>query len=443
MHEAMSQSKTDSSRRKSCRDPGRDEGRAHDREIRLVAPLVPPGNFPLIDRERIRGRAYLDNGATTQKPIFVIDAVRDFYLNHYANIHRGVHRLSEEATEAFETARADLGWFVGAEHPEQEIIFCKGATEAINLVAHGWGNRHVGPGDEIVLTTMEHHSNLVPWQLLCERTGARLVELKPTAEGTITAEAMEQVIGPRTRLVGMTHISNLLGTINDVKTAAGIAHRAGALLLVDGAQALGHLPVDVQEIGCDLYVGSGHKMFGPTGIGFLYGCRALLESFEPFLGGGDMIEDVHFDHSTYAALPARLEAGTPNMAGAVGWGAALAFLETVGMKKVARHDRALIDYALERLAALPWLEIYGPGNSTVRSGLISFNIQGMHAHDVASILNAEGVAVRAGHMCAKPLLRFLGKNSCVRAGFALYNDATDVELLVQGLERAARVFSVN
>lgn len=405
-----------------------------------VRAMVPFGQIPVIDRERARGRVYLDSAATTQKPVSVIEAVRDFYYYSNANVHRGLHRLSEEATGIFESARTALGRFINAARPEEEIIFCRGATEAINLAAWSWGNGHVQPGDEIVLTTMEHHSNLVPWQLLAARTGARLVEIKPTAEGRIATDDLARAFGPRTRLLGMTHVSNVLGTVNDLRAAAGLARKHGALFLVDGAQAMGHLPVDVQEIGCDLYAGSGHKMFGPSGTGFLYGRRKILETFEPFLGGGDMIEEVQFDRATYAALPARLEGGTPNMAGVAGLGAAVSYLEGLGMAQVREHDRTLGASALEALERLPWLEIYGPRDAASRSGLVSFNIKGVHAHDAGSILDSAGVAVRAGHLCAQPLLRHLGKGSCLRASFAFYNTGEDLDRLVMGLKRAAAYF---
>jgi cysteine desulfurase/selenocysteine lyase len=407
-----------------------------------VQPLVLLKQFPLIDNERSSKRTYLDNAASTQKPQEVIEAISHFYENSYSNVHRGIHKLSSEATEAFESARFALGRFIKAPYPEEEIIFCKGATEAINLVAHAWGDKNLFPGDEVVLTTMEHHSNLVPWQMLCNRTGARLVELKPTGEGIITEEAMERAVGPRTKLLGITHVSNVLGTINDVKRTSEIAHRHGALVLVDGAQALGHMPVDVPSIGCDLYAGSGHKMFGPSGTGFLFGHKELLETFDPFLGGGEMIEEVDFYRSTYAGLPAKLEAGTPNIAGMVGLGAAVSFLEKTGMEQVRRHDEALIDQAMEQLTELSWLEIYGPRNKGIRSGLISFNIKGIHAHDAGTLLDSFGVAVRTGHMCAQPLLRYLDLNSCVRASFALYNGSSDVERLVEALIRTAEYFGV-
>lgn len=408
---------------------------------RSVSSLAPPGAFPVIDRERKAGRTYLDSAATSQKPVTVIEAVRNFYRTRYANVHRGLYRLGEEATQAFEGARASLGRFIGAEHPDQEIIFCRGATEAVNLVARAWGDQNIGAGDEIVLTTMEHHSNLVPWQMLCRRTGARLKEVRPDSRGIIPMSALEEAVGTKTRIVGMTHVSNVLGTKNDVKRAAKIARAGGAVFLVDGAQALGHMSVDVRDLGCDLYVGSGHKMFGPSGIGFLYGRRSLLETFEPFMGGGDMIEEVHFHRATYAELPARLEAGTPNLAGAVGLGAAVSELERMGPCRVEAHDREIVGEALSLLEKLPWIEIYGPRDPGLRSGSISFNIDGIHAHDAASALDAAGVAVRAGHLCAQPLLRFLGISSCVRASFALYNESKDVERLVEGLRRVRAFFS--
>ncbi len=402
--------------------------------------LVPSVVFPLIRREHQRGRCYLDNAATTQKPEEVIEAEARFYREQNANIHRGIHRLSMEATDRFEAVRAAAARFVGAGRPE-EIIFCRGATEALNLAAHSWGLPHLQPGDEVVLTTLEHHSNLVPWQLVAARTGAKLVELKPDREGTISEEALARAIGPRTRLVGMTHVSNLLGSVSDIRMAAEAAHRVGALLLVDGAQAVGHMPVDVLELGCDLYAVSGHKMFGPTGTGFLWGRYDLLERFEPFLGGGDMIEEVWFEQSTWAELPARLEAGTPNIGGVVGLGAAIEFLERVGMTRVRRHDMELAGEARERLAAIPGVTVYGPTIPASRSGLVSFNVAGIHAHDVGCVLDAEGVAVRTGHMCSQPALRHLGLESCVRASFALYNSREDLDRLTAGLEKTVVFFN--
>ena len=401
--------------------------------------LVPALFFPLIFREAERGRCYLDSAATTQKPDEVIEAEARFYRERNANVHRGIHRLSMEATDCFEGVRAAAARFIGAARPE-EIIFCRGATEALNLAAHGWGQAHLRPGDEVVLTSLEHHSNLVPWQMVAARTGAKLVELKPDREGMISGEALARVIGPKTRLVGMTHVSNLLGSVNDIRMAADAAHRVGALLLVDGAQAAGHLPLDVSQLGCDLYAVSGHKMFSPTGTGFLWGRFELLEQFEPFLGGGDMIEEVHFEQSTWAELPSRLEAGTPNIGGVVGLGEAIAFLERVGMEQVRRHDRELAGEAWERLAAIPGVTVYGPKNPRLRSGLVSFNVEGIHGHDVGCVLDAEGVAVRTGHMCSQPALRHLGIESCVRASFALYNGREDLDRLAAGLGKAVAFF---
>lgn len=407
-----------------------------------VKPLVALKQFPLVKRERSSKRAYLDSAASTQKPHAVIEAMRNFYRESYSNVRRGVHQLSGRATEAFESARCAIGRFIGAANPEEEIILCRGATEAINLAARSWGENNLSAGDEVVLTTMEHHSNLVPWQMLSTRTGARLVELKPTSEGLISEDAVKAAIGPRTKLLGIIHVSNVLGTVNNVKRATEIAHEQGALVIVDGAQALGHMPVNVQTIGCDMYAGSGHKMFGPTGTGFLYGRKQLLDSFEPFLGGGDMIEEVRFDRFTYAGLPAKLEAGTPNIAGVVGLGEAVSFLEAVDMERVRRHDGTIIEEAMERLAELPWLDIYGPRNVNDRSGLVSFNIKGLHAHDAGTLLDAAGVAVRTGHLCAQPMLRHLGLNSCIRASFALYNDSLDVDRLIEALKRTADYFGI-
>jgi len=401
--------------------------------------LVPLADFPVMAREAARGRCYLDSAATSQKPEVVIGAEARFYRERNANIHRGIHRLSMEATDAFEAVRTAAARFINAARPE-EIIFCRGATEALNLVARGWGEAHLQPGDEVVLTSLEHHSNLVPWQLVAARTGARLVELKPDREGLINEEALTRVIGPKTRLVGMPHVSNLLGSVNDVRRVAFATHRVGALLLVDGAQAVGHLPVDVADLGCDLYAVSGHKMFGPTGTGFLWGRHELLERFEPFIGGGDMIEEVRFHESTWAELPARLEAGTPNIGGVVGLGAAIGYLQRLGMDRVGCHDLELAGEARERLADMDGVEVYGPADPECRSGLVSFNVEGIHAHDVGCVLDTEGVAVRTGHMCAQPSLHHLGIESCVRASFALYNGSEDLDRLVAGLEKAIGFF---
>ena len=401
-----------------------------------------PNAFPIITAERERGRAYLDSAATTQKPKSVITAMERFLSLEYANTHRGSYPLSDLSTRRFEESRHAVGRFINASDPEREIIFTGGTTESINLVARSWADENIEADDEIVLTTMEHHSNLIPWQLLCHRTGARLVEVRPDAQGMIPLDRLRKALSPRTRLVGMVHISNLLGTLNPVAEAARIAHEAGALFLVDGAQALGHVPVDVRAIDCDLYAGSGHKMFGPSGSGFLYGKAELLDAFPPFMGGGHMIQDVGFHESTYADIPARLEAGTVHIEATVGLCAAIEFLEAIGMEAIREHDRAITDFALAEFARRPFLEVYGPSDAEHRGGLVAFNLKDIHAHDVDTLLGAGGVDVRSGHLCAQPILCHLGKRSCVRASFAVYNNLDDIRLLMHALDEAARCFGV-
>ncbi len=405
------------------------------------ASLSLPGDFPLIEAERAAGRIYLDSAATSQKPARVIEAVAAFDRAGYATVHRSMHALGWGASEAFEGARRALAGFVGARRPE-EIVFTRGATDSLNLFAWSWGLARLQPGDEIVLSSMEHHSNLVPWQLVARRCGARLREWIPRSDGTLDLADLDELLGPRTRLVGLTHVSNVLGTVNDIAAVAERVHAQGALLVVDGAQALGHLPVDVARLGADVYAGSGHKMFGPSGTGFLWGRYELLEELPPHWGGGDMIESVRFEESRYAPPPARFEAGTPNISGVVGWGEAVAHLRGLGMDRVRRHDLELQRYALRRLAEVPGLDVYGPQDPELRSGLVSFNLRGLHSHDLAQALDAFGLALRAGHLCAQPLLARLGVASCVRASFAHYNEASDVDRLVAALLETRAFFAL-
>jgi cysteine desulfurase / selenocysteine lyase len=395
-------------------------------------------DFPILDR-RIEGKrlVYLDNAATSQKPRHVIQALTEYYEEHNANIHRGVHRLAAEATAAYEEARQKVARFLRA--PDTRgLIFTRGTTEAINLVAYAWGRRSLREGDEVVLTEAEHHSNLVPWQLAARATGAKLRFIPVLEDGTLDMEAAERLIGPRTRLVGCIHASNVLATINPVERLAELAHEADALMLVDGAQSAPHLPVSVEALGCDFYACSGHKMLGPTGVGVLWGKPEILEEMDPFLGGGEMIREVHLDHSTWNDLPYKFEAGTMNVAQAVGLGAAVDYLDELGMENVREHERRLGEYAYRRLAEIEGITIYGPEKD--RTGLVSFSLPDVHPHDLSQLLDEEGVAIRSGHHCAQPLMRRLGVVATARASFYLYNTEQEVDALVEALQRAREFF---
>jgi cysteine desulfurase / selenocysteine lyase len=414
-----------------------------------TSPLI---DTPVLDAERLRADfpvlhqevngcplVYLDNAASSQKPAAVIDAIAEYYRRDNANVHRGVHALSVRATDAFEAAREKVAALMGIAD-SAELIWTRGTTEAVNLVAYSWGNANIGAGDEILLSVMEHHSNLVPWQLLAQRTGARLRFLQMDDQQRLDLSALDDLLTERTRLVSLGHVSNAIGTVHPIAEISARAHAAGALVFVDGAQSAPHLPVDVPSLGCDWYAFSGHKMCGPTGIGGLWGRRELLEAMPPFHGGGDMIEWVELEHSTYAPLPNRLEAGTPNIAGAVGMGAAADYLAGIGRDAILAHERALVGYALERLAEIPQLRLYGPHDPAERSGVVSFNLADIHPHDLASILDGQGIAIRAGHHCTQPLMRALGVGSTARASFYLYNTRADVERLIEGLVRAMKLF---
>jgi len=395
-------------------------------------------DFPILER-RVDGKSlvYLDNAATSQKPRQVLNALSEHYEEHNANIHRGVHRLAEEATAAYEGARGKVARFLG-EADTAGLIFTRGTTESINLVAHAWGRKALREGDEILLTEAEHHSNLVPWQLAARATGARLRFIPIQEDGTLDMEAAGRLIGPRTKLVGCIHASNVLATINPVEKLAELAHEVCALMLVDGAQSAPHLPVDVEVLGCDFFACSGHKMLGPTGVGVLWGRPEILEEMDPFLGGGEMIREVHLDHSTYNDLPHKFEAGTMNIAQAVGLGAAADYLDELGMEYVREHERRLGEYAYRRLSELEGVTIYGPKED--RMGLVSFSLPDVHPHDISQLLNEEGVAIRSGHHCAQPLMRRLGVTATARASFYLYNTKAEVDALVEGLERAREFF---
>jgi cysteine desulfurase / selenocysteine lyase len=395
-------------------------------------------DFPILHQE-VHGRplVYLDSAATSQKPQVVLDALADYYARDNANVHRGVHRLSERATEAYEGARARIQRFLNAAHP-REIVFVRGTTEGINLVAQTYGRQTVGPRDEVVITALEHHSNIVPWQMLCEEKGAALRVVPIDDAGEVDVEAYERLLGERTRLVAVAHVSNALGTIVPVKRMIDAAHRRGIAVLVDGAQAAPHLRVDVQDLDCDFYTFSGHKTYGPTGIGVLYGKTALLEAMPPYQGGGDMIKSVSFEKTVYNDLPYKFEAGTPDIAGAIGLGAALEYLEGLGLDRVAAHEHALLVHGTERLSALPGLRLVGTARE--KASVLSFLVDGVHAHDVGSILDGEGIAVRTGHHCAMPVMTRLGIAATARASLGVYNTREDIDALVEGLAKVREVF---
>jgi cysteine desulfurase/selenocysteine lyase len=394
--------------------------------------------FPALDQQ-VHGRdlVYLDNAATAHKPNRVIDAVREHDRATNANVHRGVHALSQRATDAFEEARDTTRAFLGAEDPE-EIVWTRGTTEAINLVADAWARRELGPDDEIVLTELEHHSNIVPWQRVREETGARLRVVPIDDDGAVEMDALEDAVGLDTALVALAHVSNALGTVNDVHAATEIAHDADALALVDGAQAVPHMDVDVQDIGCDFYAFSGHKVYGPTGIGALYGRRELLEEMRPYQGGGEMIRQVTFEETTYACLPAKFEAGTPNITGAVGLGHALDFVTDHGRGNIRAHEDRVLSAATERLAAIDEVEILGTAED--KASVLSFVIEDVHPHDVGTVLDREGVAIRAGHHCTQPVMDKFGVAATCRASFAMYNTVEETEALADAVREAIEIF---
>ncbi|HXU44614.1 MAG TPA: SufS family cysteine desulfurase [Thermoanaerobaculia bacterium] len=394
--------------------------------------------FPIL-AETVHDRplVYLDNAATTQKPERVIAAVSDVYRHSYANVARGVHRLAERATDAFERSRAAVQRFLGAASPE-EIVFVRGTTEAINLVAASWGSANVRAGDEVLITGLEHHANLIPWQRLCAEKGAHLRVAPVDERGEVSLEAFAAALSPRTRLAAFAHVSNVFGTVLPVREMVELAHRAGALALVDGPQAAPHLAVDVQALGCDFYAFSGHKVYGPSGIGALFSRAEILREMPPFLTGGGMVRTVGFETSDFADPPTRFEAGTQNLEGAVGLAAALEFLDGIGRENAASWERALLARAVERLAEIPGVRLLGAPRE--RASLVSFVIEGVHPHDAGTVLDSEGIAVRVGHLCAQPLMASLGVAAVVRASFALYNTLEEVEALPAGLSRVREVF---
>ena len=395
-------------------------------------------DFPILSRQ-VHGKSlvFLDSAASSQKPLPVLEAMERAYRTCYANVHRGVYTLSEEATCSYEEARDKVASFINA-RAREEIIFTRNTTESINLVAYTWGRTHIGPGDRILLTEMEHHSNIVPWQLLAQEKGAELVYLPITDEGFLDLDRLDDLLDERVKLVAFTMMSNVLGTIIPVKEIVERAHRVGAVTLVDGAQGVPHMPVDVQDLGCDFLAFSGHKMCGPTGIGVLYGREELLEEMPPFLGGGDMIRRVEWDHSTWNDLPWKFEAGTPAIVEGIGLGAAVDYLTGIGMEAIAAHEHEVIAYAMERLSALPGLEIVGPP-AQHRGGVVAFTFRNIHPHDLAHLLDLEGVAVRAGHHCAQPLHKRLGLVATTRASFYLYNTKEEADRLAEALEKVARI----
>jgi len=398
-------------------------------------------DFPILNR-KINGKplVYLDNAATSQKPKQVLESIKRYYEKHNANIHRGVHTLSEESSELYDKAHRKVGEFINAEFPSQEIVFLRNATEGINLVMYSWASQNLNKGDEILSTVMEHHSNFVPWQQL-RKKGIKIRYVDINEEGILDIEDIKKKITKKTKLVTCIHVSNVLGTINPAKEIGEIAHKAGAMFLLDAAQSVPHMSVDVREINCDFMVFSGHKMLGPTGIGVLYGKKHLLEKMSPFLFGGDMIKEVTLTNSTWNTLPWKFEAGTPNISGGIGLGVAVEYLKRIGMKNVEKHVSSLVEYALKGVSELGGIEIYGPKNPRLRSGLISFDVKGIHPHDVATILNSEfAVAVRSGYHCAQPLHERLNTQTSTRASFYLYNTKEEIEVLIKGLKKVKEVF---
>lgn len=395
------------------------------------------GDFPILKQEIDPPLIYLDSAASSQKPTRVIEVLSDYYRTYNANIHRGIYRISEKATEQHEEARKKIARFINSPRACQ-IIFTRNTTESINLVANSWGNANLRAGDEILVSVMEHHSNLVPWQLLAQRTGARLRYIEVTDDGFLHLEELDRLLTERTKLVAVTHVSNVLGTVNPVQSITAAAHAVGAKVIIDAAQSVPHLPVDVQAIDCDFFAFSGHKMCGPTGIGVLFGKLDLLEEMPPFLGGGSMIRTVQREHSTYADLPQKFEAGTPSIAQTIGLGAAVDYLNDVGLDAIHPHEQELLEYAHQKLSEIEGITIYGP-KPWHKAGAVTFNLDRIHAHDVAGILDQDGVAVRAGHHCAQPLMQKFGVIATARASFYLYNKLEEVDSLYEGLLKAQKI----
>ncbi len=398
-------------------------------------------DFPVLSRQ-INGKpiVFLDSAASSQKPQQVIDAISNYYRTSHANVHRGIYRLSEEATDAYESARGRVARFINAPS-HKEVIFTRNATESINLVAQTWGRANLHAGDEILLTEMEHHANLVPWQLIAQEKDAKLRFIPLGEDGQLDLSGLDRLLTDRTKLVAFTQASNVLGTLTPVRSIVEAAHAVGATTVVDGAQGAPHMPVDVQALDCDFYAFSSHKMCGPTGVGVLWGRRELLESMPPFLGGGEMIRRVTLERSEWNSIPHKFEAGTPAIAEAIGLGAAVDYLSHLGMEAVRAHEKELTAYALERLSEVPGLRVFGPQNLEVRGGVTAFTLNDLHPHDIATIVDSEGIAVRAGHHCAMPLHKILGVSATTRASYYIYNEPEDIDRLIEALYKVKHVFS--
>ena len=396
-------------------------------------------DFPIL-KELVHGKplVYLDNAATTQKPQSVIDALVSYYMTENSNVHRGVHTLSQLATDAYEGAREKVRQFINAEH-DKEIIFVRGTTEGINLVAQTYGRANIGPGDEIIITAMEHHSNIVPWQILCEEKGARLKVIPINDDGELLLDEYENLLSPRTKFVSVVHQSNALGTINPVERIIELAHARDIPVLLDGAQAVAHVPIDVLKMGCDFYAFSGHKLYGPTGVGALYGRAELLDAMPPYQGGGEMIRSVTYEKTLYNVLPAKFEAGTQNIAGSVGLGAAIDYVTGVGMDNIGAYEKELLEYGTQRLSEIELVQLIGAARH--KGSILSFVMENAHPHDVGTILDTEGVAVRTGHHCAQPLMDRYGVPATIRASLAFYNTKEEIDTLVKGIDRVIEVFS--
>jgi len=395
-------------------------------------------DFPILD-QKVHGKplAYLDNAATSQKPKSVIDALTSFYLWDNSNIHRGVHELSERSTRAYEEARAKVRRFLNAAH-DHEVIFVRGTTEGINLVAQSYGRRHVGAGDEVIVTALEHHSNIVPWQILCEEKGATLRVIPINDRGEVLVDRLDDMLNERTRLMAIGHVSNALGTVNPMREIIAMAHRRGVPVLVDGAQAAPHMRLDMQALDADFYVFSGHKIYAPTGIGVLYGKTALLEAMPPYQGGGDMIRTVTFEKTTYNALPYKFEAGTPDIAGVIGLGAAIDYMNAVGIENIAAHEHDLLEYGTRMLQSIAGVRLVGTARH--KAAVLSFVLEGVHPHDVGTVLDQEGIAVRTGHHCAQPVMERFGIPATTRASFAMYNTREEIDRLAEGIGRVKELF---
>ena len=419
--------------RPSIKTPQTDLSPLDDRAVERIRE-----DFPIL-KQTVHGKplVYLDNAATSQKPQVVIDTIADYYRSYNSNVHRGLHALSEKATEAYEEARSTVRGFLNAS-ADREIVFLRGTTEGINLVANSYGRSSIQRGDEVIISEMEHHSNIVPWQILCEEKGAVLKVVPIDDDGELLLDEYERMLGPRTKLVSMTHVSNALGTINPVKTIIEMAHSQGVPVLLDGAQAVPHGPVDVSDLDCDFYVFSGHKVLGPTGIGVLYGKAKLLDSMPPFQGGGEMIKSVTFEKTVYNDLPHKFEAGTPNIVGAIGLGAALNYAAQIGMERLAAYEGELLAYATEALTSLEGLRLIGTAMN--KAAVLSFVFDGVHAHDVGTILDSEGIAIRTGHHCAQPVMQHFGVPATARASLAFYNTKAEIDSLVKALDKVIEVF---